>query len=139
MKRMIYFLFALGVLVSSPLYSQSSDCINDDTQQPCCNQQICTDPRPGQAVNDERSEMLNKFNWMADAITVFHPTSSGGFTFNGGPLPMTNPFITFAEYLQHINYHNFDFPDRIKENLDFHPENGWELIKQVILTCRIFT
>ena len=59
---------------------------------------------------------------------VYHPTANGGFTVNGGPMTMVNPFITYDNYLQHINYHTFAIPDRIKENLDFYPENGWELL-----------
>ncbi|MDN5213273.1 T9SS type A sorting domain-containing protein [Fulvivirgaceae bacterium BMA12] len=84
---------------------------------------ISTDP--DDPSNSERPEMLNHFDWRTSTFSVYHPNEYGS---NGNPLTMTNPFYTIDEYLGHLNYYNFSFADRIPDNLDFKPEDGWELI-----------
>lgn len=126
MKTLLFslLLFGLGEL----LYAQNTNCINDNTQQACCNDIICTDPRTGQAINTERVTKLNKFNWLSSGLTVYHPAASGGYTQGGGPMTIPNPFFTESEYLQHLNFHDLDFNQRVLNNLDILPENGWELV-----------
>lgn len=84
---------------------------------------ISTDP--DSPSNMERPEMLNHFDWRTSTLAVYHPNEYGG---NGIPQIMTNPFFTIDEYLAHVNYYNFPFADRIPNNLDLKPEDGWELI-----------
>ena len=84
---------------------------------------ISTDPND--AENNERSAMTNKFDWMSSSIPVYHPTA---YIQGGGATSLTNPYFTIDAYLSHLNYYNFAFADRIPENLDFNPEDGWELI-----------
>lgn len=105
--------------------SNAQECISDDNEQPCCNGQISTDPRPGMAINTERPSMINHFNWMSDLYNVYLPNS---FAISGGPMPLGNPYLTNHSYLQEINYFNFSPEDQVKDNIDFHPEDGWELI-----------
>jgi hypothetical protein len=105
--------------------AEAQECLSDEPNCPSCNGIISTDI--GAPVNSGRSEMLNRFNWTSDALTVYHP--SGGYW--GGtntPFQITNPFYTNDAYLSNLNYFNFLFADRIPSNLDFHPEDGWELI-----------
>lgn len=100
-----------------------------DVKQPCCNELISTDPFL--PINNERQDYINGFNWMFNGnLPAYHPAggigSSPGITF-----PMENPFLTFSNnpQLQHINYYNFSSAKpRVPANIDFHPEDGWELL-----------
>lgn len=116
---------------------KAQHCISDepviinslDVKQPCCNQIISTDPFL--PVNNEKTVFRNNFNWMFDGnLDAYNP--AGGFgTSPGITFPMENPFLTFSNnpQLEHINYYNFPTSKpRIPDNIDFHPEDGWELL-----------
>jgi len=119
----VILLFTLLCIVSQ----SRAQCISNDPNAPCCNGLISTDP--ANPINHERPSLKNYFNWMDNPIRVYHPTPNGGYTsFNGGPHEMRNPFYTTESYLAHLNYRTFSFADHVPANLDFHPEDGWELL-----------
>lgn len=118
-------------LLNIPSKTYSQNCISDDESQPCCNDIISTDPRFDEsgnpyAENEDRPEMINKFNWMNEVIYIYHP--SGGYGPYGQTINVANPFHTYNyDYLSHINYF-LQEPPFTSDMLDFYPEDGWELI-----------
>jgi hypothetical protein len=102
-----------------------ADCLSDEPNSPSCNGIISTDP--SLPINQSRPEMKNYFNWMNSAFSVYHPSGAywGGTNI---PFQVTNPYYTADAYLANLNYYNFLFADRVPSNLDFRPEDGWELI-----------
>ena len=123
MKKILLTTFA--IITAFSLFGQTQECLSDEPISPSCNGIISTDP--SLPTNQSRPEMQNKFNWMTDFFTVYHP--SGGYW--GGtniPFQLTNPHYTSDAYLANLNYYNFLFADRVPSNLDFQPQDGWELI-----------
>lgn len=125
MKKTITLL--IFVLIQKLMFGQTG-CISTDPNSPACNDVISTDPR--NPSNTERANMENNFNWMDDVITVYHLDGGAYNNGVGNPIEMLNPFFTEHEYLNHINFFNLNEEDETPEALDFHPEDGWELIKK---------
>lgn len=105
------------------------DCINENSNTPCCNGIIRTDPRPQHKSNTERPTFANNFDWRTYGdFNTYHP--DGGYDFGAGiPYPVGNPFFKNLSYLKHIN--NFPAVPTSQAGdgvLDFHPEDGWELL-----------
>ncbi len=135
MKRVsVSLLFVLLIIsiLAVPTKVRAEDCISDDQDQPCCNGIISTDPRLDPngnpySINQVRSDMVNKFNWMTSTFNVFHPGPIDGYVWQGGPLNIVNPFYSQAEYLSHINFYHHDYP-YTSDKLSLWPEEGWELL-----------
>lgn len=130
MKIIIKYSIILGFLLDfQALKAQTDegDCLGDYPTDPCCNGIISTDPRPGQAYNPDNPNFVNKFNWMLDPLSVYHP--DGGYNWGlQQPYNLDNPFFTEDSYLKHINAYNFPLGQWTADSLDFWPEDGWELI-----------
>ena len=94
-------------------------------------QKISTDP--DNAVNEERPELTNNFNWMEDIWSVYHPTPGGGYTDSGGgPINLQNPYYDqLDEYQEHFNLSSISIStpeEEFLDILDIQPKNGWELL-----------
>lgn len=68
MKNLIKIIIILS-FYSSLIINAQTECINNETYQPCCNEYISTDPRTKQddtpwAYNPNRANVTNHFNWM---------------------------------------------------------------------------
>ena len=81
-------------------------------------QKISTDP--DNAVNEERPELTNNFNWMEDIWSVYHPTPGGGYTDSGGgPINLQNPYYDqLDEYQEHFNLSSISISTPEEEFLD---------------------
>ncbi len=95
---------------------------NQDGNSPPCNGTISTNP--ANPVNTERASMLNHFDWKPSFFNVNHP--AGGYS--GANSQIVSPFHTDAPFLSNLNYYKYLFSERTPDNLDFYPEDGWELI-----------
>jgi len=126
MNRIIKTIIVFCLVVQ---WTYGQDCITDDNTTPCCNGIIRTDPRPQHTSNTERSAFKNNFDWRTYGdFNAYHPLG-GYWDGTGLPLGMPNPFFTNKSHLSHIN--NFpSVPSNQSEDdvLDFHPEDGWELL-----------
>jgi len=109
-------------------YSSLAQCVSDEPIAPCCNNDptqpdkgiIRTDPAYG--FNPEKT-WVNKFNWRVSTIKPNHP--AGGWNL----IEVPNPFFTESLGLQFLNFYNFPtYVQRTVDKLDFHPQDGWELI-----------
>jgi len=106
-------------------FNSKSQCISIDPGSPACNDIISTNP--DEPINTERPEMKNLFDWRSSTLIVYHPNDFADA--NGNPSVETNPFFTDDDNLSNINFSIFPASDFLNpEVLDFHVEDGWELI-----------
>ena len=105
----------------------AQECPTNDATSPCCNGVISTDPRNGGTKNIERPSIIHKFNWMTpNDWNAYYPNL---FNVSGNTYQVPNPFLVCEdEYLKHINLYNNCVLPKPVEKLDFHPEDGWELL-----------
>lgn len=125
MKKYIFILFWVllyqGVAQQNPI-----NCVSTQNNAPCCNGQIITDPT--MPFNPDR-DYLNLFNWRNPNMRAYFP--NGGQWNSPTPVDFLNPFFTDAydPFLRHINFYNYpSYVPRTPDLLDFHPQNGWELM-----------
>ncbi len=120
-------LFTALLLLTYSISSAQSDCISEDPNQPCCNDQIHT--YPPHAINNERPYKTN--TWFDWTMENFDFVNGNALRRSADPqgLEVKNPFYTEQQHLQHINFYTLNH-DRngVRENLDFLPEDGWELL-----------
>lgn len=101
MKRFVLLFFVFGLFASTACMAQ-------------CYQGISTDP--ANPVNPERPDLENTFNWMQKSFDINSPYYPAG-SFIG------SPFFENSGFLGHLSNHPVD-------ELDFYPEDGWELVKR---------
>lgn len=108
----------------------NSQCVGDNSTDPCCNQIICTDPKNNYASSNDRpfpmngstGYVKNSFDWLTRT-----------FDFKNVALPYNNPMAqpTTLDYRGVINLRDLmageSIPDYLS-NHNLHPKNGWELL-----------
>ena len=120
-----FFTLLAVILFAIEGYSQ---CISDDPNSPPCNGIISTDP--DNPVNQERGDLINRFDWRIEEFKAYFPDA--GYGTSGNPqYDLANPFWRKDKYLEHINFYrdvNILHIGKNPARLDFHPADGWELL-----------
>lgn len=100
-----------------------AQCLSDDFKD-----FISTDPN--HAVNPKRPLLKNTFDWRKRLWQVYHDEDQVGiFEQNDKPVNIANPFYSENEVLAMINFmYLASWKSGKPEYLDFHPEDGWELL-----------
>ena len=117
----------LAIHIFSLHFLMHGQCVSDVPSSPCCNEVIETDPTS--AANSERPNYLNRFDWKSTTWPVYHP--AGGYNVGVNAMLLPNPFFNTTDaYNRHINYYDIFGQNRNISKLNFHPEDGWELLHQ---------
>lgn len=122
---LLYVNLMLGI--SQAPASDSCAMGNTDSNPPCCNGLISTDPN--MADNPDYSDRvdINRFDWLRLSFPIYMPSS--GYGSGTTPLSMLNPYWSSSSILRAIGFYDLALPQNGDTSLmDFHPEDGWEMI-----------